>query len=140
MFMHVCSEGRIITDAKKLQMHHGNIKRVFLKQGRGTTGINVVLFLGICPGSKRSGILPSFKGMKRARPRRARTGPLPLPKWVLQTVRSNASSFTFQYLLVSLRSSSNCLLLLPHLPGPFIFPSRAMVGNLYTGMLKIEVC
>jgi hypothetical protein len=40
------------------------------------------------------------------------TGPWPLPKWV----RSSASSFNFQDLLVSLRSSSGYLRLLPSLP------------------------
>jgi hypothetical protein len=44
------------------------------------------------------------------------TGPEPLPKPVLHTVRSGASCFKFQYHLVSLRSSMNCLRLLPHLP------------------------
>jgi len=71
--MHIRSEGRFITDAMKLQMHRGNIKHVFLKQVQGTAGINVVLFLGTCPGSKRQAILPSFRGVKRARPTTART-------------------------------------------------------------------
>jgi hypothetical protein len=53
MFRRVRSEGRIVTHALKQQMHHGNVKHVFLKHVRGTTEINVVLFLGICPGSKR---------------------------------------------------------------------------------------
>ena len=52
MFMHGRNEGRIITHAMELQMHHGNIKLVFLKQVRGTTVINIVLFLGICQGKK----------------------------------------------------------------------------------------
>ena len=43
-----------------------------------------------------------------------------LPKQVLKKVRSSASSLTFQYLIVSLRSSSSCLRLLPRLP---VFPS-----------------
>jgi hypothetical protein len=38
------------------------------------------------------------------------------PKWVLHRVRSGASSFNFQYLVFSLRSSSSCLSLLPRLP------------------------
>jgi hypothetical protein len=73
MFMHVRSEGRIITHVMELQMHHGNIKRVFLKQVRDTAGINIVLFLGICPEKKRPAILPSFRGMKRARSTTARS-------------------------------------------------------------------
>jgi len=44
------------------------------------------------------------------------TGPEPLPKPFLHTVRSSASSFTFQYPLLSLRSSSSFSLLLPRLP------------------------
>ena len=43
-------------------------------------------------------------------------GSQPLPKRVLQTVRSIASSFNFQYPLFSLRSSNSYLLLLPRLP------------------------
>ena len=31
-FTHVRSEGRIITHVMELQMHHGNIKQVFLKR------------------------------------------------------------------------------------------------------------
>lgn len=73
MFTHVRSESRIITHAMELQMRHGNIKRVFLKQVLGTTGINIVLFLGICPGTKRPAILPSFMGMKRTRSTTARS-------------------------------------------------------------------
>ena len=55
------------------------------------------------------------------------TGPKPLPKQFLHTVRSRASSFNSHYPLLSLRSSSNFLRLLPRLPVtsicPFIFPS-----------------
>jgi len=55
------------------------------------------------------------------------TGPKPLPKRALHIVRSRASSFKWQYRLLSLRSSSSFLLLLPRLPvtsnPPFIFPS-----------------
>ena len=54
-------------------------------------------------------------------------GPKPLPKWFLHTVRSRASSFNWQYPLLSLRSSSSFLRLLPRLLVtsicPFIFPS-----------------
>ena len=51
------------------------------------------------------------------------TGPYPLSKRVLHREGSSASSFYFQYLLVSLRSSSNCVCLLPRLPVTSIFPS-----------------
>jgi hypothetical protein len=55
------------------------------------------------------------------------TGPKPLPKPALHTVRSRASSFKWEYPLLSLRSSSSFLLLPPRLPvtsiSPFIFPS-----------------
>ena len=52
------------------------------------------------------------------------TGPWPLPKRVLHRVRSNASSFNFQYLIFPLRSSSRCLRLLPRLPVISILPSN----------------
>jgi len=55
------------------------------------------------------------------------TGPKPLPNRALHTVQSRASSFNCEYPLLSLRSSSSFLRLLPHLPvtsiRPFIFPS-----------------
>jgi hypothetical protein len=55
------------------------------------------------------------------------TGPKPLPKPALHIVRSRASSFRCEYPLLSLRSSSSLLHLLPRLPftsiPPFIFPS-----------------
>ena len=55
------------------------------------------------------------------------TGPKPLPKRALHTMRSRASSFKWEYLLLSLRSSSSFLRLLPRLPvtsiPPCIFPS-----------------
>ena len=54
------------------------------------------------------------------------TGPKPLPKRALHTVRSRNSSFKWEYPLLSLRSSSSFLRLLPRLPvtsiPPFIFP------------------
>ena len=55
------------------------------------------------------------------------TGPKPLPKRFLHIVRSRASSFNWQYPLLSLRSSSSFSCLLPRLLVtsicPFIFPS-----------------
>ena len=56
------------------------------------------------------------------------TGPTPLPKWFLHIVQSRASSFKWEYPLLSLRSSSSFLRLLPHLlvtsiSPSFIFPS-----------------
>jgi len=55
------------------------------------------------------------------------TGPEPLPKRALHIVRSRASSFKWEYPLLSLRSSNNFLRLLPCLPvtsiPPCIFPS-----------------
>ena len=50
------------------------------------------------------------------------TGAKPLQMQVLKRVQSSATSFNFQYCLVSLRSSSSCLHFLPCLPIPFIFP------------------
>ena len=55
------------------------------------------------------------------------TGPQPLPKRFLHLMRSRASSFKLEYPLLSPRSSSNFLRLLPRLlvtsNRPFIFPS-----------------
>jgi hypothetical protein len=55
------------------------------------------------------------------------TGPKILPKRFLHIVRSSASSFNWQYPLLSLRSTSSFLRLLPRLLFisicPFIFPS-----------------
>jgi hypothetical protein len=55
------------------------------------------------------------------------TGPKPLPKQALHIVRSRASSFKWEYPLLSLRSSNSFLHLLPCLPltsiPPSIFPS-----------------
>ena len=55
------------------------------------------------------------------------TGPKPLPKRFLYIVRSKASSFKWEYPLLSVRSSSIFFLLLPRLLvtsiSPFIFPS-----------------
>jgi hypothetical protein len=54
-------------------------------------------------------------------------GPTPLPKRAVHIGRSRVSSFKWEYRLLSLRSSSSFLLLLPRLPVtsilPFIFPS-----------------
>jgi hypothetical protein len=55
------------------------------------------------------------------------TGPKPLPKRALHIVRSRASFFKCEYPLLSLRTSSSFLRLLPRLPAtsipPLIFPS-----------------
>jgi hypothetical protein len=55
------------------------------------------------------------------------TGPQPLPKRFLHLMRSRASSFKVEYPLLSPRSSSNFLRLLPRLLvtsiRPFIYPS-----------------
>jgi len=51
------------------------------------------------------------------------TGPQPLQKRVLRRVRSSASSFNVQSLLVLLKSSSSCLPLLPCLSVTSIVPS-----------------
>jgi hypothetical protein len=54
------------------------------------------------------------------------TGPKPLPKRFIHLMRSRASSFKWEYPLLSPRSSNNCLRLLPRLLvtsiRPFIFP------------------
>jgi len=51
------------------------------------------------------------------------SGPQPLPKRVLHTVRFSASSFNFDYPLLSLRSSSSYLRLLLRLRVTSILPS-----------------
>ena len=53
---------------------------------------------------------------------RLTTGPQPLSQRVLHGVRSSASSFNFQYSLVSLWQSSSCVRLLSRLFVTFIFP------------------
>ena len=61
------------------------------------------------------------------------TGPKPPPKRCLHIVRSRASSFKWEYPLLSLRSSSSFLRLLPRLLAtsisPFIFPSIMSMKN-----------
>ena len=51
------------------------------------------------------------------------TGPYPIPKRVLHRARSSASSFNFQYPLLSLRLSSSCVRLLPRLTVTSLLPS-----------------
>ena len=55
------------------------------------------------------------------------TGPKPLPKRIVHVMRSGASSFKWEYPLLSIRSSGSFLRLLPRRPvtsiHPFIFPS-----------------
>ena len=62
------------------------------------------------------------------------TGPKPLPKRFLHIMRSRASSFNWQYPLLSLRSSSSFLCFLPRLLVtsicPFIFPSIICSHNI----------
>ena len=61
------------------------------------------------------------------------TGSKPLQKQALHKVRSRASSFKWEYPLLSLRSSSSFLRLLPRLPvtslPPFIYPSITRCGR-----------
>jgi hypothetical protein len=65
------------------------------------------------------------------------TGPKPLPKQGLHIVRSRASIFRCEYPLLSLRSSSSFLRLLPRLPvtsiPPFISPSITFCTESYPG-------
>jgi len=76
-------------------------------------------------------------------------GPKPLSKRFLHTVRSRFSSFNSQYPLLSLRSSSNFLRLLPRLPVtsicPFIFPSvtcfgRQFLRKMWPIQLAFRIC
>jgi hypothetical protein len=61
------------------------------------------------------------------------TDPKPLPKRALHIVRSRAFSFKWEYHLLSLKSSSSFLRLIPRLPvtsiTPFIFPSTTRYGR-----------
>ena len=76
-----------------------------------------------------------------------KTGPKPPPERFLHTVRSRDSSFNWEYPLLSLRSSSSFLRLLPRLPitsiPPFIFPSitrcrRQFLLNMWPIQLAIR--
>ena len=80
------------------------------------------------------------------------TGLKPLSKWALHIVRSRASSFKWEYPLLSLRSSNIFLRLLPCLPvtsiPPCIFPSvtrcrrqfrRKMWPQSYRGKKKLSI-
>ena len=84
-------------------------------QSRATFGISPSSFLNVWPSSSSSSVICQT------------TGPKPLAKRFLHTVRSTASSSNSHYPLLSLRSSSNFLRLLPCLLVtsicPFIFPS-----------------
>jgi hypothetical protein len=67
------------------------------------------------------------------------TGPKPLPKPALHIVRSRAPSFKWEYPLLSLRSPSSFLHLLPRLPVtsilPFIFPSITRCRKQFLGKM-----
>jgi len=71
------------------------------------------------------------------------TGKKPLPQQVLYIVRSRASSFKWEYLLLSLRSSSNFLRLLPRLPvtsiPSFICPSITRCRRQILPILTIQL-
>ena len=70
------------------------------------------------------------------------TGPKPLPKRALHIVRSRASSFKWEYLLLSLRSSNSFIRLLPCLPvtsiPPCIFPSITRCRRQFAFRLRIS--
>ena len=67
------------------------------------------------------------------------TGPKPLPKRALHIVRSRASSFKWEYPLLSLRSSISFIRLLPCLPitsiPPCIFPSVTRCRRQFRGKM-----
>ena len=67
------------------------------------------------------------------------TGPKPLPKRFLHIVRSKASSFKWEYPLLSLRSSSSFLCLLPRLLVTFIsfMAVKNFMNTERRGILKI---
>jgi len=66
------------------------------------------------------------------------TGLKPLPKRALLIARSRASTFKWEYPLLSLRSFSSFLRLLPRLPVtsifPFIFSSETSTRNISWGI------
>ena len=66
------------------------------------------------------------------------TGPKPPPKWCLQRVRSRASSFKWEYPLLSLRPSSSFLHLLATSISPFIFPSITCFRRQFLYMKEIR--
>ena len=109
------------------------IVRCLIKGSRYSRYIHIVLPVRpfMCPGNES---YLKFMGFRRLnRPTSSSwvicqtTGPKLLPKRFLHIVRSRASSFDWQYPLLSLRSSSSFLCLLPRLLVtsicPFIFPS-----------------
>jgi flagellar biosynthesis protein FliP len=64
----------------------------------------------------------------------------PLPKRILHRVQSSASSFNYQYLVVSLRSSISWLRLLPLLLFLSIFPSiMCVTGQFLRKMWSIQL-
>ena len=67
------------------------------------------------------------------------TVPWSLPKPVRHTVLSSASPFSFHYLIVFLRSSSNCLLLLRRLPVTSILPSIFLSVMCFRGQFLRQV-
>ena len=67
------------------------------------------------------------------------TGPKPLPKPALHTVRSRASSFRCEYPLLSLRSSSSFLRLLPRLPVPPIPKASSPHSAIEIFLLQMRV-
>ena len=119
-----------------------NRSYVFGKRCRTCAHLNLRLGTEICLSVKKSrfqtkitGILFKFRFMtvhqkcssSSSSVTCQTTGPKPLPKRFLHTVRSTASSFNWQYPALSLSSSSSFLRLLPRLLVtsicPFIFPS-----------------
>ena len=70
------------------------------------------------------------------------TGPKPPPKRFLHIVRSRASSFKWEYPLLSLRSSSSFPTLLPLLLvtsiSPFIFPSITCFRRQFLRIFEVE--
>ena len=65
------------------------------------------------------------------------TGPKPLPNGALHTVRSRASSFNCEYPLLSLRSSSSFLRLLPRLPVTYIPKASSAHSAIWSFLLQM---
>jgi len=97
---------------------------VHVSQGYVTRTLSVLFFISD-PWSLHSIIVPVHSFIHSVFC--LTTGPKPPPKRCLHIVRSRASSFKWEYPLLSLKSSSSFLRILPRLLAtsisPFIFPS-----------------
>ena len=113
---------------RKGQTEDGEIK----ERGKKKSGVNYIVRILICTLYAIQGLLKKFSDwLNKTQNIHSvfclMTGPKPPPKRFLHIVQSRVSSFKWEYPLLSLRSSSSFLHLLPRLLvtsiSPFIFPS-----------------